>query len=511
MFSFILFFIGKFYSYNAMLSGILILWIHNIIYAFEKKNSRMFFLVFNLVVFFFLIGRPTINMIKGNVWGYYNVESVHFALNSLIITLLCLFAGEYFLEHMIIKRTNINFTTDTLEKSPVFHCSPRSGKEKPHEQLAFFKSNGYKEPAVCKSDFIFALRNISLILFYFSCVFVFIIEMEKLLYMGGKDYLEFYTSFKTNLPCVIIAIGGMYKYFLCIFLSTWPKKSTAFFPLMIYVLLAVPDLLIGIRNPVVLNAVFVLLYYFIRDAVGDKEKWLGFFEKFIITLLTPIAVAVLGAYNYIRDTESSTKITKNFFDLIVDFIYKQGVSFETLCIGYESIPKIKYTGFTNYTFGGIIDYFKYSKTAQILWGGLSFGEGNNLSRALYSNSFAHRMSYTALGQEYLNGHGLGSSYILETFADFGYSGIIVFSILMGMFLAAMIYIIKGGNAGFIFVLVSLTSIYFCPRDGATMWISFLFYLHFLLPFVLCYVLAKLCVKRYFCSDIAVSFEKSHMG
>jgi oligosaccharide repeat unit polymerase len=136
---------------------------------------------------------------------------------------------------------------------------------------------------------------------------------------------------------------------------------------------------------------------------------------------------------------------------------------------------------------------------------LSLGEGNNLSKALFSNSFAHRMSYAALGQEYLNGHGLGSSYILETFADFGYLGIIVFSILMGMFLAAIIYIIKGGNTGFVFVLISLTSICFCPRDGATTWMNFLFYLHFLLPFALCCILARLCVKRYWGYSIVKTF------
>lgn len=462
MLSFVLFFIGKFYSYNIMLSGVLALWTHNIIYSLKKKNLRMFFLVFNLVVFFFLIGRPTISMIRGDVWWYYSFQSVHFALNSLMITLLCLFIGEYIFEHMVIKHA----------------------------------SKEFKKPIIYRSDFIFALRNISLVLFYFSCVFAFMVEMEKLLYMRGRDYLDFYTSFKTSLPYFIIVVGGMQKYFLCIFLSTWPKKNVAFFPLMIYVLLSVPDLLIGIRNPIVLNALFVLLYYFIRDVIEDKEKWLGYFERFIIVLLTPIAMIVLGAYNYIRDSSGNTAAIKNFFELIIDFIYKQGVSFEVLCIGYESIPKIKYTGFTNYTFGGIIDYFKYNKVAQILWGGMSLGEGNNLNKALYSNSFGHRMSYVARGQEYLEGHGWGSSYILETFADFGYLGIIIFSILMGVFLGTIIYLLRRGNMGFIFILISLTNIYFCPRDSALGWLNFIFYLQFWIPFILCYILAKLCVKRY---------------
>ena len=462
MFSFALFFIGKFYSYNVMLIGVLTLWSHNVIYSFEKIKLRIFFLVFNLVIFFFLIGRPTISMIRGNVWWYYSFESVHFALNSLMLTLICLFIGEYLFEHVLIKHVHTEF----------------------------------KVPVVCRSDFIFALRNISLMFFYLSCIFTFMMETEKLLYMRGKDYLEFYTSFKTSLPYVVIGIGSMYKYFLCMFLSTWPKKSTAFFALMVYIFLAVPDLLIGVRNPIVLNVIFVLLYYFIRDVIGDKEKWLGFLEKMLVVLLTPIATIVLGALNYIRNNEGSSEVIKNFFDLIVDFIYKQGVSFEVLCIGYESIPKIKYTGFTNYTFGGIIDYFKYGTISQMLWGGVSLENGNNLNRALYSNSFSHRMSYVAMGQEYLNGHGLGSSYILETFADFGYLGVTIFSILMGAFLASMIYVIRNGNIGFILVLTSLTSIYFCPRNFALGWINFIFYLQFWIPFLACYISAKLCIKKH---------------
>lgn len=127
-------------------------------------------------------------------------------------------------------------------------------------------------------DFIKGLRIISLML-YFLSIFCFIVtEFEKLVYMRGKTYEELYTSFKTSLPYVITTIGSMNKYFLCIFLASMPKKKLAFVPLVLYVVSEVPSLIIGLRNPIVLNAIFAFLYYFIRDALENQRKWLGIVE-----------------------------------------------------------------------------------------------------------------------------------------------------------------------------------------------------------------------------------------
>ncbi len=468
-----LFFSGAvYYSFNVMLCGVLAFWVNNLIYSFENVKNRIFFMFFNFMIFVFLLSRPTISMVRGNVWWYFAENDVIFALNALMLTLIFLFLGQLIGERAINRREGI--ASSKLLSSSV------------------------------SDDFIKGLRIISLML-YFLSIFCFIVtEFEKLVYMRGKAYEELYTSFKTSLPYVITTIGSMNKYFLCIFLASMPKKKLAFVPLVLYVVSEVPSLIIGLRNPIVLNAIFAFLYYFIRDALENQRKWLGIVERVAIIAFAPIAILLLGAYNYIR---AGQKVVQGgAFELFVDFLYKQGVSFDVLCIGHNSIPKIKYTGFVNYTFGGFIDYFTHNNLAQILFGARSLGTGNNINMALYSNNFSHRMSYVSRGQEYLDGNGWGSSYLLETYADFGYVGIILFSVLLGLLFAYMMVIISRGNFCFSIVLIILTSIYFCPRDEALGWINFVIYMQFLLPVAVCFLFAKLCVKRYSCKDMIKNYQ-----
>ncbi len=487
LFSVAVFFLGKsIESFNTELIGILFFWIVNIIYSFENIRKRIYFLMFNITFFGFLISRPVISMFKGNVWWNFEDSSVNFALNSIMLSLVFMFAGHCLCDRII---------EDKSKQRKVKNCSLL---RKETWQYSYFE---YAQ----KSSFIKNLKAVSLILFYVSMFFYIIAETEKLLFMRSRNYVELYTSFKTQLPYLFTVLASMHKYILCIFLASMPSKLSAFIPLCLYILSALPALAIGLRNPIVLNVIFVFLYYFTRDSIdaitdGRKaikkrqNKWLGKGEWSIIILIAPICMFLLGIYNYVR--EGSISENSGILATIVDLFYKQGVSFEVLCIGYATIPKIEYTGFVNYTFGGIIDYFMSNKVAQILWGAKDLGDGNNLNKALYSNSFSHRMSYASRGSEYLEGHGWGSSYILETYADFGYIGIILFNIFLGMLFAYMIKFIDKGSFRFTLMLVILTGIYFAPRDAALGWINFIFYLQFIVPAVVCYVAAGLCVKEY---------------
>ncbi len=513
--SLFIFALGKVYaSWNTILLGILAFWFVNIFYCFEDIRQRIYFFIFNITLFVFLISRPVISFFRGDRWWYFEAKSVNFALNGLMITLVFMLLGYSICEYLIKYKSNL--PNNRLRK-----------KNLPTPSGYFEKTEN--------SSFVFNLRIISLILFFISFSFLLICEMEKLTFMRSRKYVELYTSFKSQLPYIFTTIGSASKYFLCVFLATLPKKKLAFIPLMLYIISAIPSLFIGLRNPIVLNIIFVFLYYFTRDTIdsfkdngeyskktiykrkinaeslnekakkvnkankSDKrkkrlKKWIGKKEWACIILLTPIFMIFLSVYNYIRE-ESQAESLKAI-DIIIDFFYKQGVSFDVLCIGYETIPKIEYTGFKNYTFGGIIDYFTHGKLAQILWGAESFGSGNNLDVALYSNNFSHRMSYASRGEEYLQGHGWGSSFILETYADFGYFGIILFSILLGMFFAYTIKLINRGSIMFAGVLIALTDIYFCPRDAALGWISFIVYIQFIVSMVFCYILANLCIKEY---------------
>lgn len=460
-------------SLIVMLSGVLLMLTNNILYSSERIKSRVYFLFFNIMVFVFLIGRPTIAMFRGEEWWGIGLEATIWALSAIFTSLLFLFIGSLVAEKLV---DNSEIKKEKLNQ---YYCN------------SFNKRLCYKNNNV---EFIESIRKISLFLFYISMSCLLLYQFEQLIFMRGREYVEYYTEFKSKFPHILLSISDTYKYFFCIFLATMPKKKETFVPLSLYIISAISSLIIGIRGPIVLNLVFVFLYYLLRDILEDKEKWIGYKEKAAIVIFAPAGILFLGAYNYIREGESVSQNT--IIDLFIDFIDKQGVSFSVLCRGYNSIPEISKSGVISYTFGGIIDYFTHGTIAQKLFGAKALPGGNNLTMALESNSFAHRMSYASRGQEYLDGHGWGSSYLLETFADFGFIGIIVFSLIIGCLLMLFIPMIKKNWCLATYAFMILTYIYFCPRDAATGWMTFAGTFQFTSTLVFTYIFAKLCTKRY---------------
>lgn len=460
--------------FNITLIGVLLLFLHNVVFSFESIRRRIFFLFFNGTSFVFLICRPVIDMFRGDIWWQdFSSESVWFALTALYLTLLFLFAGDLLAERY--------FRRSDEKKKTV----PR---EHPLPPVSSLQREAHRE------QFLYCLRIVSLVMFYLSMLCFMMVELEKLVFMAGREYEEYYTSFQTQMPAVIRAFDTMMKYFLCIFLATMPSKSMTFIPLCLYFLSAVPSLLIGIRNPIVLNAIFIFLYYFLRDVRENSKKWMGYGEKVFIILMAPVAVLFLGAYNYIR--EGSSVAAGGVIGLLLDFLRKQGVSFNVLCIAYDSMPKVRSFEAGNYTFGDFTDYFLHNDLVEGLLGLPDLGTGNNVVSATQGHSFSHAMSYAAMGDSYLEGHGYGSSFILETFFDFGWLGVVLGALVFGFLTILLVrWFQKGWVAGTI-TLVSLTSLFFVPRASTTSWIVFIVTAQFLLAMIFSYVMAQLCVKSY---------------
>ena len=113
---------------------------------------------------------------------------------------------------------------------------------------------------------------------------------------------------------------------------------------------------IGQRGSFVLNFLFVITYLFLRNKIRPGNKpWIG--RKGIISLLIsmPLLVSFLYIFAYIR-TDSNVIDSKN---LILSFIYQQGVSVEVIGYTYEYedyFPKGKV-----YSIGDIINYFNHNK------------------------------------------------------------------------------------------------------------------------------------------------------
>ena len=456
-----------------MLLGNLLFWCANLIYCFEDIEKRVYFLFFNVTMMGFFLSRPTIDMIKGIVWWENDSSHDFFALGSIMLSSVCLFLG-----HCLF---------DKIQKID----------SKENENL----KRGYFFEAL-KSKFIYNLRIVSSILFYISFLFYFLLEIEKFLFLRNRDYAELYSAFKSKLPSLFGTIASMCKYFMFIYLSTFPKKFSVFICLTLYIISSIPIFFVGARSFIVLNVIFSFLYYFTRDSINSliyienlgEKKWIGKPERLFLVIISPFFAFIMGVWNYMRD---GLKSGLNILETIVDLYYKQGVTYHVLRLGHELIPKFENHGFVNYTFGEIIDYFSHGKLAQILFGGRSLSDfTQSVEKALYANRLDHKLAYTYDPQWFISGHGFGSSYILEVYADFGYIGIALFSFILGAVFSYMLKIMNKNSFCMYISLAFLSNVYFIPRASALSSIHWIFFIQFIAPTVLCYFLARLCVKEY---------------
>lgn len=448
--------------FNVILCGVLSLFLSNVFFGFADGKNRVIFLFFHLTIFTFLLSRPTISMLRGDCWWYFDFSAVCFALNALFLTLLFLRFGVMVGDEILKKHRSSQKVSSSLKK-PLYEY-----------------------------DFRRSMQVVSFVFFIITMGVYLLLQLEKLQFMQGREYAEIYLSFQSAYPAPVQTLGSMMKYALCIFLATLPSKRMAFLPLALYFLSAVPSLLIGMRNPIVLNAIFIFIYYFFRDVLGDEERWLGTGEKLFLIIAVPLALCFLGAYNYMRDGVASSL---GVVGTLIDFFYKQGVSFDVLCIGYSAIPDLPDVIPKVYTLGSFTDYFYYGSVGQFLFHTTPLGGQNSELVAVYGHSFAHSMSYVA-HPEYLSGHGWGSSYLLESFADWGYLGVVFVSFLFGLSFQLSMLALRKNILWRTIVFVSLLNLFFVPRAETMGWLLFIVTVQFWLSIIFCYFLSGLCSRRY---------------
>lgn len=452
------------HAFNIMTVGLCCCFLNNIIFSLRNIKSRILFFLFNITWFTFLLTRPLIGMLCRIDWwatASQGEDNIRFSLIIMLMSIICLHLGAAVAEYI----------NNRLKKS------------------SFIIENQSTE----KESLKVIIRRVALVIFYVAALFFFVVEMEKLMFMNGKDYIEYYSEFQSQLPGFVHTAASFMKYSLCIFLATFPKKKVCFVPLFIYECSAVPELLIGVRNPIVLNSIFIFCYYFIRDKVIiDKEKWIGKAEIAIIAISGPCMLFLMSIWSYIRNGLKLASF--NPVKLILDFFYGQGVTFDVLAIGYGWQLGLPQRAARNYTFGGMIDYLIHGRIGQLLLGTSGLPEGNNVINAIESNSLAHHLSYVYSKNSYLEGNGLGTSYLLEGYLDFGYIGVILVNIILGVILVYALYWLRGNILVNTIILLSLTGIFFIPRAETTGWLTFIVTAQFWACMILCYVGSSILFK-----------------
>lgn len=455
-------FIPLFYeAYNLSMLSIFLLWFYCCLYSMCNYKENVFILIFLFMIFTFIIDRPLISMIRGDVWWYFDSITIRNVLVCIYVSIVFVFCGgllgEKFIKDSSIKQKNINFSSNCIN----------------------------------------FIKIIVLITFIFN----FSTELINYFKFKSLDYASIYTGEVVNFPIVVRLLTSLFPYFCISYLAFLPKKKNVIMVAVLLLTSAIPSFLLGSRNLLVLRMLFIFVYIIIRYLLnnGDLKK-ISKKGICIFVILLVFFVAFLGTYNYIRDNNKISNF--NLFSMTVDFFYKQGTTFDTICQGFSYETELKNAKIVSYTFGDIIDYIEHNTISNKLFGTESLGSGNSLLMVNKSNSVAHKLSYYVLGEDmYLKGHGRGTSYIIETYIDGGVLLLAIYSIFIGLFLRSIMFIIKQNKFLLsIICLNTLYNIYLLPRYSASGFVTFLFTIQFwLVPFIII-IINKVLKKVRLCNE-----------
>ena len=425
-------FLGILYIYDdsivTLLLTLVMLIVSSTLYCFNNIKYYIIHLIFYITIFLFLVSRPTIDYLKYGLINTYQEDVYRFSFLAVIVSIIGLTIGGF----LVSKREN-----------------------KLKEEIKTLKNKRFKD----------SVRKVSLLVFLVSYPFYLVRIIERLVYRLNVSYYEYYADFKSELPYFTYTLSTFVVYAMCIYLATKPNKRHSTIVLGMFVTGNVINLLIGTRNPFVLSLIFSFIYYFIRNQT-EKGIWIGVKEKAMLYLGTPIMMLIMGFLNYARDGEGIGNMSLS--ELLIDFVYKQGTSFGVLARGYLYGSNLPVREFRNYTFSPIIEYITRGNLG-ILFGGTPFVSANNsLELALTSDRYAHNISYIVLRQDYLAGHGIGGSYVMEMYTDYGMIGLFLLSIIMGIsFIFMMKSSYQSGILFFSITLLILNNLFFMPRGSFT--------------------------------------------
>lgn len=472
---------------TVMYLGMATLFTVNIVYACEQLHQRFVFLFFHTGLFLFLISRPTIAFFRGeNLQALtYSFEAACFALNLLVITMVFLRIGSALAENLqgIREKKRSN--------QPALLVSAKRLKDNP------------KLPS---------LRIAAGLLFVISWAALFWYGYLKMQTVQGLSYMQFYlTDFSGTGSLVERTLATFEPIALCAFLAALPSKRMSLIVLIMHLLTTLSTLAIGGRSEFVLAALFIVVYYGFRDITDGKGSWIGRFEKLALLICIPVGLVAMGMFNYIREHNQAT--TTSLVDTLVDAIDKQGVSYYVMGRAYAVTGDITHLGFKGYSFGGLTDYILHGPFGTYILHNPSLPAFNSVPLAVEGTSYAHTMSYFA-HWGYLQGHGYGSSYLLELNQDFGLGGVAVFSVILGFVLNYMPYLFKRNWLWGTIVLMMCTVLFHVPRGETLEWVAYLWTPQFWLAIALIVGGAAILRAKRFQGSIinkenAVSFLGGH--
>lgn len=406
-------------------------------YALRSIYKNIVLLLFLIAFFTFLMGRLIIPLI-------FNISEY----------------STIFFSNMNFKiETNIHVITSLYTSLLFIFLSYENFKGRKPQKI-----NPNFDP---QSPRIIFIRKCSKSLIWLTFPFAILVIIEKIRYVLTYGYAGMLLENESRLPSIIIILSVLFEYMVYLYLATLPSKREAKIVILLYVIFAITNIIGGDRGECMLALFVIIYYFFLRNNLyrGFKD-WIGIKGIMTMILIAPLTVIILFSVAFLRD--SKTLENDNIILLVGGFFFQQGASVNVIACSYEDenyLPKEKW-----YSIGPIIDYIKINYVSRLIFGTKPYPVGSQ-ELATKGNSLDSAITYVESPSFYERGGGMGSSYIAEAYYDFGYIGIVIYSLLYGFVLAR----IPKWNSKNIWVsviaLVFLKYIMYAPRARATAFIA----------------------------------------
>ena len=458
---------------NIQFWGVFLFFVANVVYGCMAISERLMYLMLHVGIFLFLLTRPLIaSFDPTRSWSMSSYDTAVLVLFSIMLSMVCLRAGV-FLGTISVSR----------KKWSAIH-KLKAPSEGTYKKSIEFR---YGLNLLLSPEGVRCVRYASFFMFI-VCFFVdLIIGYQRLSFMSGKSYEEYYLASMADYTTPLMGnFETMLLPSLCVYLATMPKKRPATIAIIMFIITTLPLLIIGARTDFIMAVLLLGIYYIFRNASKeDGQEWIGRFEKMAVCVGVPLLILSMGAINYLR--AGSLSNSNGILWLLGDALYKQGVTFKVVGLGFDWYPTIHDLGFKGFTFYPIIYNVTQGFIGQVFLGLPLLPSVNSEELALYGSSYGNTISYFA-HPNYLGGEGYGSCYLLELYTDFGFAGIAIFSILLGWLSVA---ICRGFQRNWIwgmFALLATYNVFHIPRGTVLEWCQFLFKTRFWLFIILLLVL-----------------------
>lgn len=439
-------------NFMAATYAAFILFLIILAYGLHSLRSRLALILFDLLIFLFLLGRPLIDH-WSNYLTYnpvrYSFEQGFVASQMLLVTLWGLLAGHVFYEE---------HSRRTHRKNAIISLSPTFQRW---------------------------LKHIALAGFFVSSAAMITVNIEKVIFRQSHDYASLYSSFRSQLPFVIIGFAEVGVAFLVLYIAVTKKVWQTAMVLSVYLLTTGILVPIGQRAPMgraILFSFFVLFYKIVWQETRQKRliKSLIIVFVMVIAILTPV-------FYHVGVTRWGDQAEFQDINPLLYFIHGQSVSYQVLAYGPDLLKIPKYAE-KQYTFGPFLNQY------------INDLPDNPYTQEYldHGDSYAADIGYFLLGSPYFEGNGMGSSYVIEVYAEYGQGGLFLFSLFLGALLAGLSNIRWQHFIIDLLKLRILMDIFYIPRAPAIRFMLNLAAAKFVVPILCALVLAWILNKGFRC-------------